>query len=374
MALRTSKQSGPRQTGSAAFQFESSEIKIDKLLLDPNNYRFLDTKKFKKRVSTRFHEDSVQRATLEALERSYQLDELKQSILVNGYVPMERIIVSPYQSESGFFLVVEGNRRVASLKSLLKDNEEGVLHLGTTEKASFQKIPCAVLESTGATLKHAERVIMGIRHIAGPKEWGAYQQALLVSELKDEEGQEFKEIGDMLGSSGMEAARRYRAIGALKAMENDELFSRKAEPSFYRLFHELVSLPKVRETFGWSSEQTKFTDVEKARSFFALICSDGRRDAKLLTYSDVRKLKSVIGNNKAEEALFDPEQPLTEAFRIAEQGKKSINASGILKEAKESLAQIGVLQARTLKQKDVAVIDELIGLLKELREIVERRA
>jgi len=342
--------------------------------LDPNNYRFLDTRKFKKRASTRFHEDSVQRTTLEALERSYQLDELKQSILTNGYVPMERIIVSPYQASPGLFLVVEGNRRVASLKSLLKDGEEGAIRLTSKQKVSFQTIPCAILKSDGAMLRHAERVIMGIRHIAGPKEWGAYQQALLVSELKDDEGQEFKDIGDMLGSSGVEAARRYRAIGALKAMEADELFSGKAEPSFYKLFHELIALPAVREWFGWSSELNKFTDVEKARSFFGLICSDGKKDAKLLTYGDVRKLKSVIGNSKAEEALLDPDQPLTEVFRIADQSKKGINASGVLKNVKEDLAQIGVLHARTLKKRDAAIIEELISLLQDLKEIVGRRA
>ena len=374
MALRPTKHSESRQTANAAFQFDSKDISIDKLLLDPNNYRFLDTRKFKKRVVTRFHEESVQRTTLEALERSYQLDELKQSILTNGYVPMERIIVSPYRTLPGRFLVVEGNRRVASLKSLLKDDEDGVIHLTNKEKASFQSIPCAVLQSEGATLRHAERVIMGIRHIAGPKEWGAYQQALLVSELKDEEGQDFKEIGDMLGSSGVEAARRYRAIGALKAMETDELYSGKAEPSFYRLFHELVALPKVREWFGWSTELNRFTDVEKARSFFGLICSDGKRQAKLLTYGDVRKLKTVVGNAKAEEALLDPDQPITEVFRIAEQRKKSVDPSAVLKEVGESLAQIGVVEARKMKQKDIEAIDELIKLLKDLKGIVERRA
>ena len=374
MVTKKAKQVGLRQTQSSAFQFDSKDIDIDKMLLDPNNYRFLDVRKFKKRVSTRFHEESVQQATLSMLERSYQLDELKESILANGYVPMERIIVSPYQPEAGYYLVVEGNRRVASLKSLLKDHDDGVLHLDEKQIASFQTIPCAILKSSGASLKHAERVIMGIRHIAGPKEWGAYQQALLVSELKDDEGLEFKEIGEMLGTSGVEAARRYRAIGALKGMENDELFTSKAEPSFYRLFHELVSLPVVRERFGWSTEDCAFTDTEKARSFFELICSDSKRDPKLLTFGDVRKLKLIMGNSKAEESLFDANQSLNEALRIAEQRKKSASASSILKEAKDSLSQIGVLHAKTLKAKDALVIAELIGLLEELKEIVERRA
>jgi hypothetical protein len=356
-------------TNSSKAQFESElrNINLSKLLLDPNNYRFLDGRKFKKKAAMRFHEPSVQRATLESLERSYRLDELKQSILTNGYVPMERIIVVPYSRKSGSFQVVEGNRRVAALKSILKEEKEGVTALTPEMRASFSRIPCAVLKSSGGSLKHAERVIMGIRHIAGPRQWGAYQQALLVSELKNDEGLEFQEIGDMLGISSVEAARRHRAIGALKFMEGDELFSKKAEPAFYRLFHELVALPDVRAKFGWSSERNTFANVEKARQFFELICSDTDEDPKLKTYNDVRKLKSIIGRSRAEDALFDPDQPLSEAIRLGEQGREPPDASELLDEAKDALAQISVLQARELSSDDISVIDDLISLLEQLK-------
>src|ERR1700694_3530048 len=137
------------QGARAPFEFEAQDISVSRLLLDPNNYRFLDRKKFKKKAANRFHEESVQMATLESLEQSYQLEELKHSIITNGYVPMERIIVVPYPAKSGFFLVVEGNRRVASLKSILKEEQEGVRVLTPAQRASFSKIPCAVLKSSG---------------------------------------------------------------------------------------------------------------------------------------------------------------------------------------------------------------------------------
>jgi len=368
MAAKFTKSPLPKQVASTAFESETKDIELSKLLLDPNNYRFLDRKKFKKKALTRFHEESVQRATLESLEQSYQIDELKHSILTNGYVPMERIIVVPYKARPDHFLVVEGNRRVAALKSILKEEREGVTELTEAQRKSFSKIPCVVLKSSGGSLKHAERVIMGIRHIAGPREWGAYQQALLVSELKDDEGLEFREIGEMLGISSVEAARRYRAINALKFMEGDELFGKKAEPAFYRLFHELVSLPEVRSRFGWSSEEDAFTDVEQARQFFELISSDGKEDAKLQTYGDVRKLRTIVGHAKAEDCLFDPEQPLSEAIRLAELGRRSEDVYDLLDDAKSSLSGIGFLQVSKLKAKEIALIDELISLLKKLKQ------
>jgi hypothetical protein len=211
---------------------------------------------------------------------------------------------------------------------------------------------------------------MGIRHIAGPKEWGAYQQALLVSELKDDEHLDFKDIGETLGISSVEAARRYRAVGALKRMEADELFGKLAEPAFYRLFHELVALPEVRSHFGWSAEKSAFSDIEKARQFFELISSDGKKDPKIKTYGDVRKLKSVIGHPKAEDSLFNPEEPLSEAIRIGEQGRKVVDASSLLEDARASLSGIGVFQAQKLKPKDAAIIDELVYFLTELKKSV----
>jgi ParB-like chromosome segregation protein Spo0J len=357
----------PATNAQVPFEFEAEDISVSKLLLDPNNYRFLDRRKFRKKATNRFHEESVQRATLESLEQSYQLDELKHSIITNGYVPMERIIVVPYSAKPGFFLVVEGNRRVAALKSLLKEEQEGVRVLTAAQRSSFMKIPCAVLKSSGLSLKHAERIIMGIRHIAGPKEWGAYQQALLVGELKDDEDLEFKEIGEMLGISSVEAARRYRAIGALKQMEQDELYGKKAEPAFYRLFHEVVALPEVRTRFGWSAEKSEFIDLEKAREFFELICAGDKNEAKLQTYSDVRKLKGIIGRPKAEDSLFNPDEAFSEAVRIGDQGHRVEDASDLLADAKNSLMGIGLFQAQKLTPQDLRVVDELLGFLQGLK-------
>src|SRR5579883_3347153 len=97
MAAKSTKPAPSKTVAITPFESETRDLEVSKLLLDPNNYRFIDRKKFKKKALTRFHEESVQRATLESLEQSYQIDELKHSILTNGYVPMERIIVVPYK-------------------------------------------------------------------------------------------------------------------------------------------------------------------------------------------------------------------------------------------------------------------------------------
>lgn len=84
----------------------------------------------------------------------------------------------------------------------------------------------------------------------------------------------------------------------------------------------------------------------------------------------MRKLRSVVGHPKAEASLFNPDEPLSEAIRIGEQGRKSGEVSELLEEAKASLASIGFLQATNLDTKDLGVIDELLNLLEKLKKSV----
>ena len=113
--------------------------------------------------------------------------------------------------------------------------------------------------------------------------------------------------------------------------------------------------------------------MERARQFFELICGDTKNEPKIKTYGDVRKLKSVVGNPKAEDSLFDTDEPLSEAIRIGEQGRRSEDASDLLGEAKASLMGIGIFQAQKLNKKDVAVIDELLKFLEELKKSISRK-
>ncbi len=272
-------------------EFTHDTKEIQNILLDPNNYRFLDLPSWQRRQENRFHNSGVQDATVRLLKDNskYNLEELRTSILANGYIPLERIVVTPYQYEEGHFLVIEGNRRVASLKTLLQDNDDGVLTLSGGQIEQFSNIPVAVLNPEEEGLLSAHHVIMGIRHISGPQEWGAYQQAFLIKQLVDDEGKDFDDIANHMNISPYETRRRYRAIKALVTMQDDEIYSSLAKPQFYRFFHELVSITNVREFFSWDHENTRFTDNERARLFFEMIEPlESEQPPKIRTYIDVR--------------------------------------------------------------------------------------
>lgn len=361
-------------------KFKSREIKINKILLDPNNYRYLDLPNWKKRQANRFHNRAVQDATLQLLERTrrYNLRDLRQSFLTNGYVPLERIVVIPYQHAKTLYLVVEGNRRIATLKALLRDHKEGAITLSEEQIANFTSVPVAILDPQESDLIAAERVIMGMRHIAGPQEWGAYQQAYLILELVDEEGQQYDDIAGHLGLSRIETRRRYRAIRALRFMQNDEIYSDAAEPQLYTLFHELVSIPSVRHYFTWDQSSATFTDEERARQFFELVAPlESDPPAKLRSHLDVRKLRPIIGNPNAEASLLDPDDTLTDAITLAQptpdQGIEA-SLSEEIKRFHKVLTDTQIESLTTLSPEDLGVLEETANLISSRIDQYQRLA
>ncbi|MFA6091984.1 MAG: ParB N-terminal domain-containing protein [Elusimicrobiota bacterium] len=358
-------------------EFVGKDIEVKCLLLDPNNYRFLDNPNYKKKLKGKYHLAEVQAATLRLLEQDkrYQLAELKKSIMANGYVPMERIIVVPYEGKSGHYLVVEGNRRVAALKSLLQEAREGVTELSQTQVTSLSKIPCAILQAEPKNMVHAQRVIMGIRHIAGPREWGAYQQAQLIVELRDLENQDFQSIANHLGISTIEVSRRYRAMHALQEMEEDEHYADRATYDHYRLFHELVSLPDVRVFYGWDDSTQQFANKSKAREFFELIAPhDDDVEAKVRTYADVRKLKFIVSHPKAVAVLIDPDRTFGDALEVAEslareKDRKGLAIADVMTEIHRALSKIDVLAVGIISNDDKKLIDDVIARLEQLKKL-----
>lgn len=350
-------------------KFTVDDKTIDSLLLDANNYRFFDLPQWKSKQQDRLHEPTVQESTLRLFESTakYNIGELRRSFLSNGYVRFERIVVVPYEHADKYYVIVEGNRRIAALRTLLRDNKEGVLTLTPEQIEDFTNIPVAILDTEGVNLIAVQRIIMGIRHIAGPQEWGAYQQALIILQLVDEEGWNFDDIAKHLNLRVMEVRRRYRSIRALKAMENDEAYSKYAKPEYYHLFNELISIPPVREFFSWDNDSAAFTDNEKAQQFYELIEPIQAGIApKIRTYIDVRRLRTIIGYPQTEEALFDPELSLADAIARVPRDDTTQTATDLvaeLKRFKKVLEETQVDILTGIPDVDIKLFEELSGLL-----------
>lgn len=310
-------------------QYDKAEVKVDQLLLDPNNYRFHDLKGYKEvKSKSRYQELGVQQRALALLTETtaFDLQSLRDSIRTNGYIPVEQIVCVPYDTDQPGgtrYLVIEGNRRAASLMTLLSESKAGAVDLPESIRKTLELIPIIVLVGTEEEINSYKRTLMAIRHVAGIREWGPYQQAKLVVEMLEEQGTSLGSVAQKIGISSREVARRYRASRALRQMEEDEEFSEFAEPRLYAFFHEAVSQPAVRDWLGFSDQSYK-AENESARSlFFELLSPREIGDEKLppkLTSANpqVRMLKEMVTKPLALEVLADPDKSFEDAVKAAQ--------------------------------------------------------
>jgi len=107
------------------------KAKIENLYLDPNNPRFADiTNRPLMIPSHKITEQSVQEAALQRiLEDRFEVKQLKDSILGMGFLQVDRLVVTPLPGENEKFLVIEGNRRLAAVKDLMRDRASGEIDI-----------------------------------------------------------------------------------------------------------------------------------------------------------------------------------------------------------------------------------------------------
>ena len=310
-------------------EIESHRLAPSQLLLDPNNYRFLDINGYKNvGQRARYYEPGVQERALNLLQstESFELGSLRNSILSNGFVPFEQIVVERYNGgeDNPTYLVIEGNRRVAAVKTILRDHTAGALDIEPERLETLMRLPIIEIKGTEEERLGYQKTLMAIRHVAGIREWGPYQQARLVVEMFDNEEHAFGPVAQRIGISAKEVARRYRASKALQQMEEDDEFGEFAAPRLYAFFHEAVSQPKVREWLAFSDQTYRAEHQEAKRIFYELLSPrniDGAAFPPKLQNANrqVRQLKEIVDKKIPLKILADPEKSFEAAVKAAEE-------------------------------------------------------
>ncbi|MGY6551659.1 MAG: hypothetical protein ACXIT4_07140 [Erythrobacter sp.] len=356
---------------------QARNISLDDLLLDPNNYRLQDNDSFNLVNEQRFAEESVQERTQKKLEK-HSLKELVNSIRANGFLEIERIVVTPYEYAPGKYLVIEGNRRVAALRKLREDHEGGI-DVPAQVQGVFEAVPCIVAE--GQEEAFFKEALMGIRHVGGIKEWGGFQRAKLIADLRDTHGLDAGNIADRIGMTVHEVNRRYRAFSALRQMENDEEFGEYAGPMMYPIFHEAVSLPVLRDWAGWNPNTSTFENDENRELFYSLISPAAseededdkeEKDAKITSYIQVRQLKDIIPNDEARACLFQKEKSLLDAQTIARRDEISKQWRSEVGEATTALKKISALEVMQFGEDDIRILRDVSETAQRVMDIYQK--
>jgi hypothetical protein len=144
---------------------EVKEVPLKDLYLDPNNYRLINDKRYSYVRENNVTDDLVQKRTLGILRgaKNENIEDLLNSFRENGYLPVDQIQVRRLQNSK--YLVMEGNRRTAALKTLQEQHETDAISTDNFDLNFLNSVPVVIYSGSGNEIQHL--VVMGLKHISG---------------------------------------------------------------------------------------------------------------------------------------------------------------------------------------------------------------
>ncbi|EAA9733983.1 hypothetical protein HM25_001717 [Salmonella enterica subsp. enterica serovar Carno] len=356
-------------------QLECKKIPVDNIFLDPNNPRFWTQSN---RVIVKDKNITDEQKQLKAKQEIdvHGIDDLYNSILRNGFLLLDRIVVRPISGTKDKYVVVEGNRRFRSLTKLrndiLNDEVSGEDLDEDVLKNLFDNTKrIEVLVYSGDGKDDISWMLQGIRHISGIRDWEPAQRAKLVAQQIDKEKKKLGVVGQQFGLSAQATGRLYRTYKALSQMRNDEEFSSKARNHYFSLFEEVLRNNAMKEWLSWSDSEKCFKDTNNLNRFYSWITPDEENGNKR-RLNDPKQIKSIsyLIENHHTSLIDDFESHLLSIeearVRATENDPKPKDWRKIILTTRDLLGSLP----------QSALIDDSIEFLKELEKltkIIEQR-
>ena len=353
-------------------------VSLAQLLLDPNNPRFAELGEDIDQVpEIRFAEEKVQKATYDKMKTpKFNVVELRDTIKQIGFLPMDRLVVRPWRCEEGAakYVVVEGNRRVTALNWLIELHDAGKETLTAEQLEKISTLEVLLLDDERAP-KSAKWILPGLRHVSGIKEWGPYQKARTVHELRLT-GRTPQEVAQSLGLSTREANQLWRAYLALEQMKADEEYGEYAEPTLYSYFEEVFKRPNVREWLGWKDDEQRFTKPSELHEFFGWMKGEKNEEGelgspKLPEAKSVRDFSKVLGDPKALSIFRASDGSLTHALARIE-AEQQMDFGPTVENCETVLGSLSPDVLRKMTQPDVERLNSLRTRIEQLLQDRER--
>ena len=201
-----------------------TKVPVNRLRLDRLNPRLLGAEE----------ESPSDEAAIAWLYRSADLRELLESVSSNGYLDIEPLVVlSDGSSDDGLLTVLEGNRRLATLR-LLREPDL----VRRIEKCEGLRITVPqISDSLRSTLDQVSvyrvagrenaRAFLGFKHINGAAKWDAYAKARFAADWYRkgrDQGIDLKTIARSIGDRHETIKRMICAIYVLDQAREEGLF------------------------------------------------------------------------------------------------------------------------------------------------------
>lgn len=175
------------------------EVPFENIHIDPNNPRIAEDHAGRYETPDQIFDDNLQERLTTRTYEVYGAAELEGSIVAQGWIPIDAILVWEHCDRPGHYVVVEGNTRTAVLRAIrsvrlpreeaklqrlkarsrtpreeLREQEEHVARIrqviGDTEKLTVYPVRA----KTPAELEVVLPKLLGVRHVSHARQWRPY--------------------------------------------------------------------------------------------------------------------------------------------------------------------------------------------------------
>ena len=363
-------------------------LDLNNIFLDPNNPRFMKMNE-KAIPYDRIKLSTVQENVIQKLEKSYSIDSLTMNMEINGYLPIDRVIVK--KIESNVYVVLEGNRRICAAKNIYNRSKTNSLLFEDEIIDSLKNIPC--LEYKGENTE-ASWIFQGLRHITGIQDWSSFNKAKLLISLMEEEGLSLTEVGKKFGLTAYGAGQWARGYYAFRYSVDSSDYSSEIDEKTYGYFQEIFSRSNApfREWLEWNESEKTFNNDLNLNEFLSWLYPKdlsevdesvnensirGDWSKRILSrITDTRNISYLIRNSKPRFEEFRTELDIEKAYTGALQEKykdereRTYNARAEVFEALEiCLNKLENLPFKILR--DPVEKEKLFGFFVRLEDIIK---
>ena len=235
---------------------------IKNLLLDPNNYRFIDRPEYKPVADEQVTDLRVQQRTMNfvAGKNNDNIIDLITSFKTNGFLDIDQIQVKKLGEN---YLILEGNRRVTTLKYLydefLKGNDVGKL-----TESDFKSIDLVEIIDEDP-VQHL--ITMGLHHISGKKRWSAVNEAQLISDLIYNHGMQEDEVCNSLAITKQALRRSIRTLSLIQQYKESD-YGDQFQTPMYSIFEAAIGSPNIKQWIGWNDDDYTADNTANLERFF----------------------------------------------------------------------------------------------------------
>lgn len=311
------------------------DISVVQLLLDPENPRLPEESQGKGEAEL-----------LRVLYKGFNLDEIAQSMAKNGYFDEEPLVgvpqklpqklgdIDPQEKEyqnfiknkNTKFIVVEGNRRLATAKLLLDQELREKLGIRSWPEVNeavmknMSELPIIVYSKRSEVVPY-----LGVRHIVGIQKWDSYARARYVAKMV-KEGRNMSDIQEEIGDRQNSARKYYLCYKIIEQVEDEYDFDTKKAKRDFSLLMLATGGGNIKRFLGLPVriadinieapvEQNKLENLKK---FMSWLFGDGRNDPVIHESRDITNyLKYIVASPEAVTHL-ERTRNLTDAYDLSD--------------------------------------------------------